>query len=129
MNRRRLSTLLLLLVCAALLVLRYAFDVSWAARAAGSVLIATFVIRWGIASLRPMQVGVKNYDPVDVVEPAGLPVYSCSGCGTQVLLLRKGNERPPRHCGEPMRYEVVKAESAGTAALIDSGDYPAADLG
>ncbi|MEP7054873.1 MAG: hypothetical protein ABI912_06460 [Actinomycetota bacterium] len=122
MKRLRLSTLALLLAVLALLVLRYAFDVSWAGRAAGALLIATLVIRWGLASLRPMQVGTKNYDPVDVVEPDGLPVFSCSGCGTQLLLLRKGNEKPPRHCGEPMRYAVIPGDEAGVP------EYPAADF-
>lgn len=124
MKRRRLSTLLLLLVSAVLLVLRYAFAVSWGARAAGALLIATLVIRWGLASLRPMQVGTKNFDPVDVVEPAGLPIYSCTGCGTQLLLLRKGNDKPPRHCGEPMRYAVLPADDASGGS-----NYPPADIG
>ncbi|MEO6713383.1 MAG: hypothetical protein ABIM89_08155 [Mycobacteriales bacterium] len=102
--------MLLPLTVVSLLVLRYAFDVSWAARAAGALLISVLVIRWGYASLRPMRVGAKNYEPVDVVEPdGGLPVYTCTGCGTQLVLLRKGNDRPPRHCGEPMRYDVVTA--------------------
>jgi hypothetical protein len=122
-KRRRLSSVALLLVVVGLLVLRYAFDVAWAARAAGAVLISTLVIRWGLASLRPMQVGAKNYDPVDVVEPDGLPVYSCSGCGTQLLLLRKGNDKPPRHCGEPMRYAVVAADDADGVP-----DYPPTDF-
>ncbi len=107
MNRRRTSTLAILAICAVLLVLRYAAGLSWGARAAGSLLLATLIIRWGLASLRPMAVGAKNYEPVDVIEPGGLPVYMCAGCGTQLVLLRKGNDRPPRHCGEPMRYEVI----------------------
>lgn len=124
MARRRRTPSLLLLAVAALLIARYVFDVSWGARAAGALLISTLVIRWGYASLRPMQVGTKNYDPVDVVDPdGGLPVYSCSGCGTQLILLRKGNERPPRHCGEPMHYSVVTADEAGVVP-----DYPPADL-
>lgn len=114
--RRRRTSLLLPLAIAFLLVLRYAFDVRWGARAAGALLISALVIRWGYASLRPMRVGAKNYDPVDVVEPDGaLPVYSCAGCGTQLVLLRKGNDRPPRHCGEPMRYELVEDSTVDQA--------------
>jgi hypothetical protein len=72
-----------------------------------------------------MRVGTKNYDPVDVVEPSGgLPVYSCTGCGTQLILLRKGNDRAPRHCGEPMRYDVVAADDASGVP-----DYPSAEIG
>ena len=124
MDRRRLNSLLLLLAVGVLLAARYAFNVSWGARAAGALLISTLVIRWGYASLRPMQVGSKNFDPVDVVEPDGaLPVYSCPGCGTQLVLLRKGNDRPPRHCGEPMRYSLVAADDASGVP-----DYPPADL-
>lgn len=112
--KRRLTSAALLLACVILLVMRYALDVSWGARAAGALLISTLVIRWGYASLRPMQVGTKNFDPVDVVEPdGGLPVYGCAGCGTQLVLLRKGSDKPPRHCGEAMRFSVVAPADAG----------------
>jgi hypothetical protein len=117
---RRLGTRLLLAAVAVLLVLRYAAHVSWAARAAVGLLIATLVIRWGLASMRPLQVGAKSYDPVDVVEESGVPVYSCTTCGTQVVLLRRGSDKPPRHCGEPMTYAVV--------AEVPVPDYPPDDL-
>ena len=113
MRRRRLSTLLLLGVAFVLWVLSLAGVLSWGGRAAGSLLLATLIIRWGLASMRPMQVGEKAHDPVDVIDPDGLPVYTCNGCGTQLLLLRKGNERAPRHCGESMRYDVVAEAEAG----------------
>jgi hypothetical protein len=90
-----------------LLVLRYAARVSWGARAAVGLLIATLVIQWGLASMRPLQVGAKAYQPVDIVEESGVPVYSCKECGTQLVLLRRGSDKPPRHCGEPMAYAVV----------------------
>ncbi len=114
---RRLTFRLLLAVCALLLVLRYAFGVSWGARAAVGLLIATLVIRWGLASMRPLLPGEKSYEPVDVVEPSGVPVYSCKECGTQLVLLRRGSDKPPRHCGEAMTYAVVP-ESATVP------DYP-----
>ena len=104
---RRLGTRLLLAVVAVLLILRYAAGVSWAARAAVGVLISTLVVRWGLASMRPLQVGEKAYEPVDVVEEAGVPIYACKECGTQLVLLRRGSDKPPRHCGEPMAYDVV----------------------
>jgi hypothetical protein len=104
---RRLWTRLLLASVAVLLVLRYAAGVSWAARAAVGVLIATLVIQWGLASMRPLQVGAKSYEPVDVVEDSGVPVYSCKECGTQLVLLRRGSDKPPRHCGEAMAYALV----------------------
>lgn len=103
-----------------LLVLRYAGGVSWAARAAVGLLIATLVVQWGLASMRPLQVGAKTYEPVDVVEESGVPVYSCKECGTQLVLLRRGSDKPPKHCGEPMTYALV--------AETTVPDYPPDDL-
>jgi hypothetical protein len=43
--------------------------------------------------------------------PEGVRIlYWCDTCGTEVLLLRAGNENPPRHCGEPMmrREEILR---------------------
>jgi hypothetical protein len=116
-NRRR-GTYALLVICLGLLVLRITGVAPWGARAAGSLLLATLIIRWGLASMRPMQVNEKSHEPVDVVEPGGLPVYTCKGCGTQLLLLRKGNDRPPRHCGEAMDYTVVPQADADLAAGV-----------
>src|SRR5438105_3182194 len=109
MRGRRLGTGVLLGAVAVLLVARYFGGVSWGARAAVGLLIGVLVVRFGLASMRPLRVGEKSYAaPVDVVED-GVPVYSCTACGTQVVLLRKGSDKPPRHCGEPMRFAVVPA--------------------
>lgn len=116
MPSRRLTTRLLLGAVVLLLVARYAGGVSWGARAAVGLLIATLVIRWGLASMRPMRPGEKAYDPVDVVEESGVPVYACKACGTQLVLLRRGSDRPPRHCGEPMAYSVVPEASDPTSS-------------
>ena len=107
---RRLVTRGLLVVCVALVVARYALGLSWGLRAAGGLLLATFVIRWGFASMRPLQTGTKTYEPVDVLEPDGVPVYACKECGTQVVLLRRGSDKAPRHCGEAMAFTVVPEE-------------------
>ena len=107
MPSRRVFTRALFGVCALLVVAHYAADLSWGLRGAGGLLIATLVVRWGLASMRPLSVGAKTYDPVDVVEPSGVPVYSCKECGTQLVLLRRGSDKPPRHCGEAMTYAVV----------------------
>jgi hypothetical protein len=117
---RRLGFRLLLLAVVALLVLRYVGGVSWAARAAVGLLIATLVIQWGLASMRPLTVGAKAYEPVDVVEESGVPVYACRECGSQLVLLRRGSDKPPKHCGEPMAFTVV------TEATVP--DYPPDDL-
>lgn len=104
-----------------LLVLRYVGGVSWGARAAVGVLIAYVVVRWGVASMRPMRPGAKSYEPVDVVEESGVPVYSCKECGTQLVALRRGSDKPPRHCGEAMTYSVVTEDATVP-------DYPPDDL-
>lgn len=122
MPSRKVFTRALLGVCLLLVVAHYAADVEWGLRAAGGLLIATFVVRWGLASMRPLHVGAKTYQPVDVVEPEGVPVYSCKECGTQLVLLRKGSDKPPRHCGEAMAYAVV------AEATPDVPDYPPDDL-
>ena len=122
MPSRTVFTRGLLGVCLLLVVAHYAGGVSWGLRAAGGLLIATLVIRWGLASMRPLQVGAKTYEPVDVVEPDGVPVYSCKECGTQLVLLRRGSDKPPRHCGEAMAFAVVPD------ADPDVPDYPPDDL-
>jgi hypothetical protein len=118
---RRLTTRLLLGAVVLLLVARYAGGVSWGARAAAGLLLATLVIQWGYASMRPLQTGAKAYDPVDVVEESGVPVYACKACGTQLVLLRRGSDKPPRHCGEAMEFKIV-TEGATVP------DYPPDDL-
>lgn len=45
--------------------------------------------------------------------PPGLRIlYWCETCGLEVLVLRRGSENPPRHCGEPMtkREELLREE-------------------
>jgi DNA-directed RNA polymerase subunit RPC12/RpoP len=38
-------------------------------------------------------------------------IYRCENCGTELLLLVKGTEAAPRHCGEHMarREEIRRA--------------------
>lgn len=120
MPSRKAFTRGLLAACLLLVVLHYAADVAWGLRAAGGLLIAAFVIRWGLASMRPLTPGTKTYEPVDVIEPDGVPVYSCKECGTQLVLLRRGSDKPPRHCGEAMAFAVVAEEPVP--------DYPPDDL-
>jgi hypothetical protein len=104
---RKVTFRLLLAAVAALVVAGLAFDAPWALRAAWALPLGALVVRWGVASMRPLQTGTKTYEPVDVVEPDGVPVYSCQECGTQVVLLRRGSDKPPRHCGEAMAFSVV----------------------
>jgi hypothetical protein len=50
---------------------------------------------------------------IEAVEPMpeGLRIlYWCETCGFEVLVLRRGTENPPRHCGESMakREEIAR---------------------
>lgn len=50
---------------------------------------------------------MRRASPVATREPESLPegirvVFLCETCGTEVLLLSRGTDVPPRHCGEPM---------------------------
>ena len=90
-------------------------DVAQGVRVGVGLLIGVLLIEWGFASLRPLQAGTKTYaEPVDVLEPEGVPVYSCKECGTQLVLLRRGSDKAPRHCGEAMTFTIVP-ESADLA--------------
>lgn len=106
MRGRSRSTRLLLAAVVGLLVLRYAFGVSWGARAAGALLLGVFIVKVGLATFRPLQ--HEPLPPVrDVVGSEGVPLYACTTCGTQLVLLREGKDKPPRHCGEPMTFSLV----------------------
>ena len=53
--------------------------------------------------------GIEAVEPM----PEGLRIlYWCETCGLEVLVIRRGTENPPRHCGEPMvkREEILKDE-------------------
>lgn len=96
---------------------------------AGAVLLAVFgVIPWpyvgaplmgltiysiGVASLASFRRGA-SYIPEGPPQPVDVRVerttYWCTGCGAELLLLVRGTESPPRHCGERMaeRREVAR---------------------
>ena len=111
MSRRTVSRLLYgsALVCLALDAVGVA---AWGARAALAIVIATVALRLGFGMLRPLRVDEKNHPPVDVVADGAIPLYTCTGCGTQLVLLRSGNDKAPRHCGEAMRYDEVSETNA-----------------
>lgn len=58
----------------------------------------------GIGMLRSFQSrpGGKLLDEPEILEVDARIVYWCEECGTELLLLIKGSENPPRHCGERM---------------------------
>lgn len=77
-------------------------------------------ILWiGLGSLRSLQTGAAHVPsaPPRAVDPASERVtYSCGGCGAEMVLLVRGTDVPPRHCGERMRERV---ELAGNGRQAD----------
>ncbi|HUH07984.1 MAG TPA: hypothetical protein VML96_09270 [Egibacteraceae bacterium] len=77
-------------------------------------LAAVLIWRTGTASLRSLR-SEHSFVPSGAAQPVDSTlervVYACEGCGTEVLLLMRGTELPPRHCGERMleRREPVAA--------------------
>jgi len=84
-----------------------------------AVVAGMVILFFGLGVLRGFAVprrgaGVPGSPPpLEVAKPPpeGVRVlFWCENCGTEVLLLRAGNENPPRHCGEPMnrREEILR---------------------
>lgn len=53
------------------------------------------------------------HQPEDAVAPPAdvRIIYRCGTCGTELLVLRRGSDAAPRHCGESMtlREEIPRA--------------------
>lgn len=66
----------------------------------------------GIGMLRSFQgrPGGKLPDEPEVLEESSRIVYWCQECGTELLLMVRGSQTPPRHCGERMqaREEIAR---------------------
>ncbi len=76
-----------------------------------AVVIFLVVGSIGLAMLRSL-VGRTPHQPLEQIElppPDVRITYWCENCGTEVLLVRKGSDTAPRHCGESMakREEVA----------------------
>lgn len=72
-------------------------------------LLAVAILRFGFGSLRSLQAGaahIPDGDPEPVDQTTERITYWCAGCGAEVLLLVRGTESPPRHCGERMRERI-----------------------
>ena len=75
-------------------------------------LLGLTIWRVGIASFASLRSGA-SYIPDGPPEPVDTRVeritYWCAGCGAEVLLLIRGTDSAPRHCGERMaeRTEVA----------------------
>ena len=76
-------------------------------------LLGLLIMRIGLASFGSLRAGgahIPQGDPV-VLDPSQERItYWCGGCGAEVLLLVRGAEVAPRHCGERMaeRREIVR---------------------
>lgn len=76
-------------------------------------LLSIAILMVGFGTLRSLQVGaahIPDSDPEPIDQAAERVTYWCAGCGAEVLLLVRGTESPPRHCGERMheRVEVLR---------------------
>lgn len=83
-------------------------------------LLSVAILWFGLGSLRSLQAGgdhIPSDDPQPVDHTAERTTYWCAGCGAEVLLLVRGTEVAPRHCGERMRerVEIVRDRRDGGA--------------
>jgi membrane associated rhomboid family serine protease len=72
-------------------------------------LLGAGILWFGIGSLMSLQAGaahVPDGDPAPVDPTVERTTYWCAGCGAELLLLVRGTQSPPRHCGERMRERV-----------------------
>ncbi|MCA1830250.1 MAG: hypothetical protein LC663_01855 [Actinobacteria bacterium] len=81
-------------------------------RLAIALVIAVALCGFGIASLRSLVARGPSHaePPPPTAPPPDVRItFRCENCGTELLVLRRGSETPPRHCGEPMikREEVA----------------------
>jgi predicted RNA-binding Zn-ribbon protein involved in translation (DUF1610 family) len=84
-----------------------------AARVVVAILIASILITVGLGMLLSLVRRSPRNVPLPEAEltPPNMRItFWCEECGTEVLLLRKGSEAPPRHCGEAMirREEIAR---------------------
>jgi len=78
-------------------------------------LVILFVLLGMVRGFAGPRGGAASGPQLETVEPmpAGVRIlYWCETCGFEVLVLRKGTDNPPRHCGEPMarREEIERTE-------------------
>jgi hypothetical protein len=71
------------------------------------------ILRVGLASYGSLRAGaahIPSGPPQPVDTRTERTTYWCEGCGAELLLLVRGTEVPPRHCGERMteRTEVAR---------------------
>jgi DNA-directed RNA polymerase subunit RPC12/RpoP len=80
-------------------------------------LVGLGILRFGLATFGSLRTGASYIPdgPPQPVDPAvERTTYWCAGCGAELLLLVRGTETAPRHCGERMaaRTEVARGTGA-----------------
>ena len=80
-------------------------------------LLGVGILWFGLGSLRSLQAGaahVPDGDPAPIDPTVERTTYWCGGCGAEVLLMVRGTDSPPRHCGERMseRVEILRGRLA-----------------
>jgi DNA-directed RNA polymerase subunit RPC12/RpoP len=81
-------------------------------------LLGLTIYRIGVASFGSLRRGasyIPDGPPQPVDARAERTTYWCAGCGAEVLLLVRGADVAPRHCGERMtqRQEVPREWASG----------------
>lgn len=66
-----------------------------------------------LASFRNGAAHIPSGDPIAVDLEIERVVYWCQGCGAELLLLVRGTQTPPRHCGERMTERTEIARGSG----------------
>ncbi|MFN2555805.1 MAG: hypothetical protein ABR592_02865 [Nitriliruptorales bacterium] len=93
-----------ILVAAAALVIAVVFDPKWVL----APLLGYAIFRVGTATLRSMAAGApaRVDKPEPVLNRPERTLYWCEPCGAELLLLVRGAQAPPRHCGERMHERI-----------------------
>ncbi len=93
-----------ILLTAAALIIAVVFGAKWVL----APLLGYAIFRVGTSTLRSMAAGAPGrVDPPEpVLNRPERTLYWCEQCGAELLLLVRGAEAPPRHCGERMHERI-----------------------
>lgn len=75
-------------------------------------LLGISIYKWATSSLRSMMTDARGIEALEGEGPQlvdldeGRTMYWCEECGTEVMLVVRGNGRVPRHCGTGMHERV-----------------------
>ena len=96
----------LVAVALVLVVVAVQFGAKWVV----APLIGYAVYKVGTAMLRNMAQDARGGnvadEPTPVLHHADRTLYWCEHCGAELLLVVRGADAPPRHCGERMHQRV-----------------------